>query len=162
MPLNSTFFPRATRIATFYSLPKVHKGIEPLKGRPIVSGVESLSQNCGIFIDKILSPFVQSLSSFVRDTTDLLQRIDGLTIDPEHWLVSIDVEALYISISHNLSLKEVEYFLDTRGGQCRAHSRFVLDLLKFTQKITFFLGSSTSSGEPRWGVSVPHHMQISS
>lgn len=75
-------FPQAPCIATFYSLPKIHKGLTPLKGRPIVSGVDCLSQNCGIYVDKILSPLVQSLPSFIRDTTDLFQHLDGLSINP--------------------------------------------------------------------------------
>lgn len=39
------------RIAT---LPKIHKSLEPLKGRPIVSGVGNLIQNSGIYLDKLL------------------------------------------------------------------------------------------------------------
>lgn len=49
--------PRSPRIATFYSLPNVHKGTQPVKGRPIVSGIQSLTQNLGICVDEILSPF---------------------------------------------------------------------------------------------------------
>lgn len=56
--------------ACFYALPKLHKGTSPLKGRPIVAGIGSLTQNVGIYVDRILAPFVTSLNSYVKDTTD--------------------------------------------------------------------------------------------
>lgn len=102
------------KVATFYSLPKLHKGLSPLKGRPIVSGIDNLTQNSGMYIDKILRLFVQSIPSYVRDTTDLLQRLEGITIEEDWWLVS----ALYTSIPHSLGLEAVTHFLNTRGQPC--------------------------------------------
>lgn len=42
------------QIPTFYALPKIHKGTKPLKGRPIVSGINSVTQNVGIYLDQVL------------------------------------------------------------------------------------------------------------
>lgn len=44
-------FPAHPRTATFYALLKIHKGLDPLKWHPIVSGVDSLSQNIGTYTD---------------------------------------------------------------------------------------------------------------
>lgn len=107
--------PHYPRIATFYCLPKIHKGVNPLKGRPIVSGIDNLTQNCSLYIDKILAPFVQSLPSFTRDTTDLLKRIEDIILEPEQFLVSIDVESLYTSIPHDLGLKATDFFSQYQG-----------------------------------------------
>lgn len=62
-------YPRSPKTATFYSLPKLHKGTTPLKGRPIVSGIDNLTQNAGQYIDQILRPFVEALPSYTKDTT---------------------------------------------------------------------------------------------
>lgn len=62
------------RVATFYTLPKVHKGLTPLRGRPILSGVDCLSQNASIYVDHILQSFVKALPSHIRDTPDLIKK----------------------------------------------------------------------------------------
>lgn len=67
-------------ISTFYGLPKVHNGTNPLKGRSIVSGVGYLTQNAGIYIDNILS-FVITLPSYKRDTADLLLKLEDIAGD---------------------------------------------------------------------------------
>lgn len=92
-------YPRFPRVVTFYSLPKHNKRLSPLKGRPIVSGIDCLSQNCGVHIDHILRPFVETLPSYVRDTTPLLQRLECINIEKDHWLASVDVEALYTHLA---------------------------------------------------------------
>lgn len=74
-------YPLHPRVATFYSLSELHKGTSPLKGRPIISGVDSLTQNSVVYFNRILRPFVQALHSYTRDTTDLIQRLNGVTID---------------------------------------------------------------------------------
>ncbi|XP_075172137.1 putative C-mannosyltransferase DPY19L4 [Anomaloglossus baeobatrachus] len=75
--------PVSPMLPTFYALPKVHKGLDVLKGRPIISGVDSYIQNSGIYIDEILRPFVISLPSYTRDTADLLGKIDGIVVGEE-------------------------------------------------------------------------------
>lgn len=63
-------YPLYPKVATFYSLPKLHKSPTPLKGRPIISGVNNLAKNSGQYIDRILRPFVEALPSYTRNTTD--------------------------------------------------------------------------------------------
>ncbi|CAJ0932522.1 unnamed protein product [Ranitomeya imitator] len=123
--------PKYPVLPTFYCLPKIHKGTNPLKGRPIVSGNNSLTEKLGTYIDKVLKPFLSSLNWFVRDTTDLLSKLDDVFLDPDMVLGSIDVEALYSSIPHDKGLTAVEYFLNTRGTQFDEHNKFILKILEF-------------------------------
>uniref|UniRef100_A0A8C5PK16 Uncharacterized protein n=1 Tax=Leptobrachium leishanense TaxID=445787 RepID=A0A8C5PK16_9ANUR len=56
------------RIPFFYWLPKIHKDVSNPPGRPIISGVDSLTSLLSQYIDKQLQPYVlQSLSHF-RDS----------------------------------------------------------------------------------------------
>ncbi|CAJ0952335.1 unnamed protein product [Ranitomeya imitator] len=109
----------------------IHKGTTPLKERPIVSGNNSLAERLGIYVDKILKPFVHALNSYVRDTTNLLGKLDGVYLEDDMILASIDVEALYSSIPHDKGLLAVNHFLSTRGTQYDRHNKFVLEALKF-------------------------------
>lgn len=85
------------RVATFYSLTKIHKLQNPPPGQPIVSGNGSIAENLSRVVDTYLQPYVVSLPSFVKDTIHLLQIIDGVIISDDSILVGIDVEALYSS-----------------------------------------------------------------
>lgn len=127
------------RVATFYSLPKIHKGTNPLKGRPIVSGIGSLTQHAGTYIDQILRPFVLAILSYLINTTDLLKRLDSIILEPDMWLASIDVEALYTSIPHNNGLTAVKYFLYTRSNDLNEHNHFVIKLLDFVLTHNYLL-----------------------
>lgn len=70
--------PDNLKMAPFYGLLKIHKGTSPLKGRPIVSRIDGILQNPGIFVDTILMPFVEALPSH---TCYLLGRLKGLVLD---------------------------------------------------------------------------------
>ncbi|KAM4038358.1 uncharacterized protein ACNLHF_016669 [Anomaloglossus baeobatrachus] len=122
-------FPRYPKLATFYAVPKIHKGTNPIKGRPIVSGIDSLTQNCSMYIDQILRSFVTTLPSYIRDTLDLLGKIEDITLEDNMILASIDVEALYTSIPHDKGMEAVNYFLSMRGNQMEAHNRYIDDIL---------------------------------
>ncbi|CAH2283625.1 Hypothetical predicted protein [Pelobates cultripes] len=52
-------------IATFYCLPKIHKGTRPPPGRPIVSGNNCLTEALSKFVEKILHPLVLKLPSYI-------------------------------------------------------------------------------------------------
>lgn len=101
--------------------------------------MDSLTQNCKRYIDKILFPFVLSLPSYTRDSTDFLKLLEDVILEPESLLASIDVEALYTSIPHRLGIKAIDYFLSSRGCQYCAHSLFLLQLLQFTLTRNHFL-----------------------
>ncbi|CAJ0947719.1 unnamed protein product [Ranitomeya imitator] len=131
--------PKSLVITTFYAIPKIHKGYPPLKGRPIVSGIDALGQNSSIYLDQVLRPFVVALPSYTRDTTDLLTKLDGVSVEAGTILISIDVEALYSSIHHEAGLKAVQYFLNTRGNHLAPHNEFVMTLLEYVLCHNFFL-----------------------
>ncbi|CAJ0966643.1 unnamed protein product [Ranitomeya imitator] len=131
--------PKSPVIATFYAIPKIHKGYPPLKGRPIVSGIDALGQNSSVYLDQVLRPFVVALPSYTRDTTDLLTKLDGVSVEAGTTLISIDVEALYSRIHHEAGLKAVQYFLNTRGNHLAPHNDFVMTLLEYVLCHNFFL-----------------------
>lgn len=59
----------------FYALPKVHKGVTSLKGRPIVLGIDGLMQNMGIYIDKILQTFVEAFPLLHKGHYGFIEKI---------------------------------------------------------------------------------------
>lgn len=54
-------------IPTFYTLPKIYKD-GPLRGRPIISGSNNITEGASTLIDRVLKPHVEALFSFVKDT----------------------------------------------------------------------------------------------
>lgn len=82
-------FPEHLQMATFYSLLKIHNGINPLKGRPTVFGSYSISQNLGIYLDTIRRGFLEEFPSYTRDTMDLLKGLEGLAIDGHSVLATV-------------------------------------------------------------------------
>ena len=61
------------RTPLFYLLPKIHKEGHP--GRPVISSINCHTAKISEFVDYQLQPFVQTLTSYVKDTTDFLNKI---------------------------------------------------------------------------------------
>ena len=64
----------------FNILPKTHKERDeklPIgyPGRPIVSACNSSTDNISKYVDYVLKPLMQSLPSYVKDTTDFIQKL---------------------------------------------------------------------------------------
>ena len=94
--------PTKARLARLYFLKKLHKS--PMGIRPIVSSCESPTENISQFIDYWLQPIMKGIPSYLKDTTELLNQLNELTIPKDVLLVTIDVKSLYTCIPH----KEVE------------------------------------------------------
>lgn len=86
-------------MATFYAIPKIHKEIQPVLGRTIVSGYGNLMQGISIYVNEILCPFIRLLE---------------VCVTPGTLLASLDVESLYTNIDHHLGIEAVKYFLEMR------------------------------------------------
>ena len=90
--------PTNPRPAQLYFLKKIHK--PTLDVRPIVSSVNSATENLAEFLDIFLQPIMRKLPAYIKDTTELLQEVKKIKIQPNDWLVTVDVKSLYTNIDN--------------------------------------------------------------
>ena len=90
--------PKKVRPARLYLLKKLHKN--PMGIRPIVSSCCSATENISQFIDHWLQPLMKSLPSYLKNTTELINELKDLQIEPHTILATIDVKSLYTCIPH--------------------------------------------------------------
>ena len=113
--------PENPRPRRFYMLPKIHKPQTswtiPNKlppGRPIVSDCNSESEKIAEFIDDFIKVKATQHPSYVKDTYDFLDKVKDITIPPNSFLVTLDVESMYTNINHDSGLAAIrETFSDT-------------------------------------------------
>ena len=105
--------PTNTKPARFYLLPKIHKKNNP--GRPVVSSVNCHTTKLSRFVDHYIQPLATQVKSYIRDTTDFLNKIKNLETLPHNaMLVTLDVRSLYSNIKHNEGLNSLQESLDNR------------------------------------------------
>ncbi|CAJ0949911.1 unnamed protein product [Ranitomeya imitator] len=123
-----------------YTLPKIHKNLTCPPGRPIVASTGSLLSPLAMVLEKILTPLLGHIPSFLRDTTHFLSAIRGLSIAPEDcYLVTLDVNSLYTNINNNNGIKAVETFLNDTTGFHPDLKAFCCALLTLILTKNFFL-----------------------
>ncbi len=107
--------PENPRTARFYHQPKIHKSTVPVPGRPIVSSCGAPTESISEYVDYHLQPLVAKTPSFLKDTTDFLQKISTTpTLPPGCILVSLDVSSLYTNIPHDEGMAACRRALETR------------------------------------------------
>ena len=92
-----------SRTARFYLLPKIHK--KGIPGRPIVSANGCPTEHLSAFVDALLCPLVVTNPSFIRDTTDFINKISNIPVNEGSIIFTCDVTSLYTRINHPLGLK---------------------------------------------------------
>lgn len=120
-------------------LPKTHKNLLRPLGRPIVSGIGSLTDNASKFVDNVLMPHVLSLPSYIHDTTDLLKHIKGIQVPLDSLFMAIDVEALYSNIPHEQGVLMAKSFLMKQDCTTWPLNEFILHLLSFILTRNYFV-----------------------
>ena len=117
-------------------MPKIHKPGNP--GRPIISGIGTLTENISGFVEKILKPLVHITPSFVLDTSDFLNKINDLVVVPQDAiLATLDVSSLYSNIPNDDGLEACKYFLDKRNCQ-DPPTTDIIKLTEFILKHNYF------------------------
>ena len=58
-----------SKAARLYFLPKIHKGLSPPPGRPVVSGNGCPTEKISSFVDHFLNPTTKLIKSHVKDTS---------------------------------------------------------------------------------------------
>ena len=93
--------PANPKPGVFYIVPKIHKENNP--GRPIVSGLGTLTEKLSGFVSELLSPVASNVNSFIQDTTHFLNILENFNSDHQFsndLLVTMDVHSLYTNIPH--------------------------------------------------------------
>ncbi|CAJ0968878.1 unnamed protein product [Ranitomeya imitator] len=109
-----------TVVPVFYALPKIQKHRTT--------------------IEKILTPLLVHVVSFIRDTSDFLEGLKSIgNLHKNCFLVTMDVNSLYTSIDHQKGLEAVQWFLDKYTNFSSIQKEFCLTLLNMILTKNFFL-----------------------
>ena len=72
-----------------------------MPGRPIVSGIGTLTEYISAYVDYHLQPLLSLIPSFIQDSTHFLNKLTNLPpLVNDTILVTLDVSALYTNIPH--------------------------------------------------------------
>ena len=105
----------SSKLGRFYLLPKIHKGLDNVKGRPVISNCGTLTEHISEYLDHHLNPLVSQGTSYIKDTNHFLARLSKLDKIPEGALLcTVDVVGLYPSIPHGEGLEAIKQALDRR------------------------------------------------
>ena len=102
------------RTAVFYLLPKIHKKLKDLPGRPIVSSSDSPTEKISQLLDIILQEYVLQTCSYIKDTTDFIQKISTILVKPGDILFTMDIVGLYTNIPHDKGIEAIQYHIRNR------------------------------------------------
>ena len=106
------------KLARFYLLPKIHKRLFNVPGRPVVSHTGFFTERISSFVDFHLQPLAQKVKSYIKDTNDFLHKLKGIINLPKDAIMcTIDVVGLYPSIPHDEGLVALREALDKRGDK---------------------------------------------
>lgn len=81
---------------------------------------------------------VETLPSYLKDSSDILRKLNDIQLEENMYIFTCDVESLYTSIRHTDGLEAVRFFLVIAGLDLE-FGEFVLRLLKFALTHNFFL-----------------------
>ena len=137
--------PTKIQAGNLYLLAKVHKKyIKIPKGRPIVSGKDSITERISWFCDMSAKNYVPRISSYVQDTSDLLRFFEELndskrlpnTAKP----FSIDIKSMYTNIPIEEGILAFQELLNSRNDTEKAKfpTDFVVELLTLVLKSNIF------------------------
>ncbi|KAJ4427431.1 hypothetical protein ANN_25053 [Periplaneta americana] len=79
-----------------YGLPKIHKQDVPL--RPIVNAIGSPTYALAKYLSNLLKPSVGKTSSYIRDSSHFIEKIQTLKTRPGDIMVSFDVVSLFTRV----------------------------------------------------------------
>ena len=112
------FFNKDPKFARFYLLPKIHKRLHNLPGRPVISNGGYYTENISSFLDYHLQPLSKKVESYIKDRIHFLKKLKELGSLPKNAILcTIDVVDLYPNIPHKEGLASITKHLDNRENK---------------------------------------------
>jgi hypothetical protein len=101
------------RTPEFYQLPKIHKPHPPIKTRPIISACSGPCERISEFVDYFLIEIVKKQSTYIRDTTDILNKLSSIYMPSRTILIAGDIRDMYTNILHGDAINIVKGALES-------------------------------------------------
>ena len=112
------FFNKDTKFARFCLLPKIHKRLHIVPGRPVISNCGDYTQNILSFLDYHLQPLAKKVESYIKDTNHFFRKLKELgSLQKNAILYTIDVAGLYPNIPHKEGLASTRKRLNNRENK---------------------------------------------
>ena len=107
-------FKKATNLGKFCLLPKIHKRLENVPERQIISNCGASAEKASEFLDFYLKSIMQNGGSYIKHSNDFKSKIKNIDIPNDALLVTADVVGLYPSIPHEAGLSALREAFDKR------------------------------------------------
>ena len=94
-------------------LPKIHKQLHDVIGRPVISNCGYYTENISSFLDSHLQPLAQKVQSYIKNTNYISSKLKRLSKLPQGPIVcTIDIVGLYRNIPHSEGLTFLRRLLE--------------------------------------------------
>ena len=111
-------YKKTTSLGKMYLLPKIHKRLFDVPGRPVISNCGTPTEKVSEFLDHHLKPVMQEGESYIKATGDFLNKTKNINAIPENViLVAVDMVVFYPSIPYQAGLEALREALDKRKTQ---------------------------------------------
>ena len=123
----------------FYGLPKIHK--EGMTWRPVVSSIGAITYETSKELARILKCLVGRYPYYIQNNKDFIHQIQGIHLQPDLFLMSYDVKALFTSVPIQPAININRKLLDEdRELQQRTSMTvsYITCILEFCLKSTYF------------------------
>ena len=133
------FIMKDPKFARFYLLPKIHKRLHNVPGRPVISNSGYYTENISSFLDHHLQPLAQAVKSYIKDTNEFLKKLRSLPKLPDGIILcTMDVVGLYPNIPHEEGLSALRKRLETRKEKY-VSTDTIIDLAEVVLKNNIFI-----------------------
>ena len=100
-------------------------------GRPIVSGSGVPTEKISQLVDHFIGQIVPLSQSYIRDSTHLINILNGFTVQPGMLLCTLDVTSLYTNIPHNEGIQSSKEMLAIyKPPDSLPHNSYIIELLE--------------------------------
>jgi len=142
--VNNTSYNNKPNLSRFYLTIKIHK--QPMIGRPIVASIGSITYYISSYCDKILQPVMKQLTTYLRNTNDLIIDIETNpqlhNMHSQHTIYTADIKDMYPSINITDGLAQLEVAIEEYNSKIdiskRIETKFIIDLAHFVLTNNYF------------------------
>ena len=129
---------KAANLGKMYLLPKIHKRLYDVPGRPAISNCGTPTEKVSEFLDNQLKPVMREGMSYIKDSNDFMHKIRDLKDIPnDALLVTADVVGLYPSIPHEAGLQALKEVLERRKDK-KISTNDLVKMAAFVLKNNYF------------------------